>query len=208
MILQGRNIILLAGGKAIAAAKSCDLDISADAIPVASPSDGAWEDAIPGRKSWKASCSHLVTGIVDSAAMVGTVVTMRMQVRGQLGLPFDGFLNNPTLEEETLTEEPTAIKWDTTRHRFIAEFDFIPFGTTYYGVWPNSIVYVTPSLGSLFYDRSHQKNVYKKGTTDLVPEALQGSAIVRNWKVVGTLGNLAQGSFQFQGKGALSNPTT
>jgi hypothetical protein len=86
--------------------------------------------------------------------------------------------------------------------------EFDPFGTTYYGVWPNSIVYVTPSLGKLFYDRSHQKNIYKKGTTDLEPEALQGSAIVRNWKVVGTLGNLAQGSFQFQGKGALSNPTT
>jgi hypothetical protein len=208
MILQGRNIILLAGGKAIAAAKSCDLEISADAIPVASPSDGAWEDAIPGRKSWKTSCSHLVTGIVDSAAMVGTVVTLRMQVRGKMGLPFDGFLNNPTLEEETLTEEPTAIKWDLTRHRFIAEFDFDPFGTTYYGVWPNSRVYAFPSLGSLFYDDSNQKNVYKKGTTDLEIEALQGSAIVRDWKVVGTLGNLAQGSFRFQGKGALTNPTT
>ena len=208
MILQGRNIILLAGGKAIAAAKSCDLEISVDVIPVASPSDGAWEDVIPGRKSWKASCSHLVTSITDHAAMVGTVVTLRMQVRGQMGLPFDGFLNNPTLEEETLTEEPTAIKWDLTRHRFIAEFDFQPFGTTYYGVWPNSIVYAFPPLGSLFYDRSHQKNVYKKGTTDLEPEALQGSAMVRDWKVVGSLGNLAQGSFQFRGKGALTNPTT
>ena len=208
MILQGRNIILLAGGKAIAAAKSCDMEISADAIPVASPSDGAWENAIPGRKSWKASCNHLVTGIVDSAAMVGTVVTLRMQVRGQMGLPFDGFLNNPTLEEETLTEEPTAIKWDLTRHRFIAELEFDPFGTTYYGVWPNSIVYVTPSLGSLFYDRSHQKNVYKKGTTDLEPEALQGNAIVKGWKCTATVGNLAQGSFQFQGAGALTNLTT
>lgn len=203
MILQGRNIILLAGGKAIAAAKSCDMEISADAIPVASPSDGAWENAIPGRKSWKASCNHLVTGIVDSAAMVGTVVTLRMQVRGQMGLPFDGFLNNPTLEEETLEEEPTAIKWDLTRHRFIAELEFDPFGTTYYGVWPNSLVYAFPSLGSLFYDRSHQKNVYKKGTTDLVEEALQGSAIVRNWKVAGTLGDLAQGSFRFEGTGPL-----
>ena len=208
MILQGRNIILLAGGNAIAAAKSCDLKISADAIPVASPSDGAWEDAIPGRKSWKASCSCLVTGIVDSAAMVGTVVTLRMQVSGQIGLPFDGFLNNPTLEEETLTEEPTAIKWDLTRHRFIAEFEFAPFGTTYYRVWPNSIVYSYPPFGSLFYDRSHQENIYRKRTPDLEPEALQGSAIVRDWNVVGTLSSLAQGSFQFQGKGALTNPTT
>ena len=208
MILHGKDIILLADGVAIAAAKSCELNISADIIKTSSPSDGAWETSIAGRKSWNASCSQLVTSITNGLAMVGTVATLRMQVRGQIGLPFDGFLNNPTLEEETLTEEPTAIKWDLTRHRFIAEFEFDPFGTTYYGVWPNSIVYVSPSRGSLFYDRSHQKNVYKKGTTDLEVEALQGSAIVRAWKVVGTLGNLAQGSFQFQGKGALSNPTT
>ena len=208
MILHGKDIILLADGVAIAAAKSCELNISADIIKTSSPSDGAWETSIAGRKSWNASCSQLVTSITNGLAMVGTVTTLRMQVRGQIGLPFDGFLNNPTLEEETLTEEPTAIKWDLTRHRFIAEFDFAPFGTTYYGVWPNSIVYVTPSLGSLFYDRSHQKNVYKKGTTDLEPEALQGNAIVKGWKCTATVGNLAQGSFQFQGAGALTNPTT
>ena len=208
MILHGKDIILLADGVAIAAAKSCELNISADIIKTSSPSDGAWETSIAGRKSWNASCSQLVTSITNGLAMVGTVATLRMQVRGQIGLPFDGFLNNPTLEEETLTEEPTAIKWDLTRHRFIAEFDFAPFGTTYYGVWPNSIVYVTPSLGSLFYDRSHQKNVYKKGTTDLEPEALHGNAIVKGWKCTATVGNLAQGSFQFQGTGALTNPTT
>ena len=208
MILHGKDIILLADGVAIAAAKSCELNISADIIKTSSPSDGAWETSIAGRKSWNASCSQLVTSITNGLAMVGTVATLRMQVRGQIGLPFDGFLNNPTLEEETLTEEPTAIIWDLTRHRFIAEFEFAPFGTTYYGVWPNSIVYVTPSLGSLFYDRSHQKNVYKKGTTDLEPEALQGNAIVKGWKCTATVGNLAQGSFQFQGAGALTNSTT
>ena len=208
MILHGKDIILLADGVAIAAAKSCELNISADIIKTSSPSDGAWETSIAGRKSWNASCSQLVTSITKGLEMVGTVVTLRMQVRGQIGLPFDGFLNNPALEEETLTEEPTAIIWDLTRHRFIAEFEFAPFGTTYYGVWPNSIVYVTPSLGSLFYDRSHQKNVYKKGTTDLEPEALQGNAIVKGWKCTATVGNLAQGSFQFQGAGALTNPTT
>ena len=208
MILHGKDIILLADGVAIAAAKSCELNISADIIKTSSPSDGAWETSIAGRKSWNASCSQLVTSITNGLAMVGTVATLRMQVRGQIGLPFDGFLNNPTLEEETLTEEPTAIIWDLTRHRFIAEFEFEPFGTTYYGVWPNSIVYVMPSLGSLFYDRSHQENVYKKGTTDLEPEALQGDAIVKGWKCTATVGNLAQGSFQFQGAGALTNPTT
>ena len=34
-------------------------------------------------------------------------------------------------------------------------------------------------------------------------EELTGSAIVKNWKVTGTLPNLSQGSFQFRGSGAL-----
>ena len=210
MILQGRNIILLAGGKAIAAAKSCDMEISADTIPVASPSDGAWEDAIPGRKSWKASCNHLVTGIVDSAAMVGTVVTLRMQVAGELGLPFREKVNNVTVEEGSAEIEPLAVVWNTTTKQFLGWTRTTrPASSHYYDLWSGSSAYTSAAEGTLFYMNGDNKNnVFKKTATDLIHEALQGSAIVRNWKVVGTLGNLAQGSFQFQGKGALTNPTT
>lgn len=35
-------------------------------------------------------------------------------------------------------------------------------------------------------------------------DTLSGSAIVKSWKASGTVGNLAQGSFQFKGNGALS----
>jgi hypothetical protein len=210
MILQGRNIILLADGKAIAAAKSCDLDISSDAIPVASPSDGAWEDAIPGRKSWKASCSHLVTGIVNSAAMVGTVVTLRMQVRGEIGLPFRDKVSDVTVEVGGDDVEPMAIVWNTTTKQFLAfRRTTRPAAVHYFDVWAESSAYTNAAEGTLFYmNGDASNNVFRKTDTDLVPEALQGAAIVRNWKVVGTLGNLAQGSFQFQGKGALTNPTT
>jgi hypothetical protein len=210
MILQGRNIILLADGKAIAAAKSCDLDISSDAIPVASPSDGAWEDAIPGRKSWKASCSHLVTGIVDSAAMVGTVVTLRMQVAGELGLPFREKVNNVVVEEGSAEIEPLAVVWNTTTNQFLGWVrNTRPASSHYYNLWSGSSAYTSAAEGTLFYmNGNNNNNIFKKTATDLIPEALQGTAIVRNWKVVGTLGNLAQGSFQFQGKGALTNPTT
>jgi hypothetical protein len=55
---------------------------------------------------------------------------------------------------------------------------------------------------------NHNNNIFKKTATDLLPEALQGSVIVREWKLTATRGNLAQGSFQFQGKGALTVPTT
>ena len=210
MILQGRNIILLAGGKAIAAAKSCDLEISADAIPVASPSDGAWEDAIPGRKSWKASCNHLVTGIVDSAAMVGTVVTLRLQLQGEIGLPFNGVVDNPEVDEEETTEIYHWITWDSTNKRFLAVFRTTrPAAIHYYASWTGDSVYKNNTTDKYFYNIHNGANtVYKKTATDLIPETLQGSAIVRNWKVTGTLGNLAQGSFRFQGKGALTNPTT
>jgi hypothetical protein len=205
MILQGRNIILLADGKAIAAAKSCDLKISADAIPVASPSDGAWEDAIPGRKSWKANCSHLVTDIVDPAAMVGTVVTMKMQVQGEIGLPIDGIVSDVSVQQQSLATTPDAIVWDSTRKAFLAKTGS-GFTITYYLSWTGSSPYTNATAGMLFYN-STSKAVYKKTTNDLLPEALQGSAIVREWRITGTLEDLAQGSFQFKGKGALTNPT-
>lgn len=35
-------------------------------------------------------------------------------------------------------------------------------------------------------------------------DTISGSAIVKSWKASGTVGNLAQGSFQFKGNGALS----
>ena len=201
---------MLAGGKAIAAAKSCKLVISADVIPVASPSDGAWEDAIPGRKSWKASCSHLVTGIVDSAAMVSTVVTLRLQLQGEIGLPFNGVVENPEVDEETTAEMYNWITWDSTNKRFLAVFRTTrPVATYYYASWDGDSVYKNNTTDKYFYNIYNGTNtVYKKTATDLVPEVLQGSAIVREWEVVGTLGNLAQGSFQFKGKGALTNPTT
>ena len=210
MILQGQNIILLAGGKAIAAAKSCELEISANAIPVASPSDGVWEDAIPGRKSWKTSCSHLLTGIVDSAAMIGTVVTLRLQLQGEIGLPFNGVVENPEVDEETTADMYNWITWDSTNKRFLAVFRTTrPVAVYYYASWTGDSVYKNNTTDKYFYNIYNGINtVYKKTATDLIPEALQGSAIVRDWKVVGTLGNLAQGSFRFHGKGALTNPTT
>ena len=207
MILHGRNILLLAGGTAIAAAKSCELNVSADIIKTASPSDGAWENAIAGRKSWRVTCNQLVTGITNSLAMVGSQVTMRMQLKGQLGLPFSGFVDNPTVESGTLRDVPDDIYWDTTRHRFLGYWLDFREGNKYYTSWPDSNDYASPSIGKQFYMDSN-RFVYKKGTTDLVPEALQGTAIVKDWKITATLGNLAQGSFQFQGVGALEVPTT
>jgi len=42
-----------------------------------------------------------------------------------------------------------------------------------------------------------------KISIDLTGDTLTGQAIVEIWKASGTVGNLATGTFQFNGKGAL-----
>jgi hypothetical protein len=213
MILHGKDIILLADGVAIAAAKSCELNISADIIKTSSPSDGAWETSIAGRKSWNASCSQLVTSITNGLEMVGTVVTLRMQVRGMVGLPFSGTASDVTITSGT-APGITAITWDTTNKRFIAVYvngQTTRFYTSWNATshWGSSADYNEAPAGTQFYNEIGGANdVYIKTATDLILEALQGNAIVKGWKCTATVGNLAQGSFQFQGAGALTNPTT
>ena len=60
MTLQGKDLIILADGKVLAASKSCSIDVDCDVIKVASPTDGLWEHVIAGRKSWKVSTNHLL----------------------------------------------------------------------------------------------------------------------------------------------------
>jgi predicted secreted protein len=60
MILHGKDLIISANGIVIAGAKSCDVEVECDTIPVSSPTDGQWEHKIVGRKSWRVSTSHLV----------------------------------------------------------------------------------------------------------------------------------------------------
>ena len=44
----------------LGAAKSCEIDVDCDVIPVSSPSNGQWSHAIPGLKSWKVTTNHLL----------------------------------------------------------------------------------------------------------------------------------------------------
>ena len=60
MILHGKNIIVSMDDTAIAAAKSCTINIAASTIPTASPISGSWESHIPARKSWSVKTSHLL----------------------------------------------------------------------------------------------------------------------------------------------------
>jgi len=190
------------GGVAIAAAKSCDVNVQVDLIKTASPSDGAWEESIPGRKSWSASCSHLVTQIADSVAMVGQVVTLTFQPVSDT--TFAGTVANPTLTTGSAPLSGTIV-YDTTRKDFLLKYTPAAGVVVYFQDFSFKPAKIT---GAYYYDTVGGKCYRWTGSTMQEVAALTGSAIVKQWKGTFTLGNLAQGSYSFEGKGALSTPTS
>ena len=201
MFIKGKDVILKMDGTAIAAAKSCDVNIQADLIKVSSPTDGGWEHSIPGRKSWSASCSHLVTQIANSAAMVGQTVTLTFQPTSEV--VFSGTVNNPTLTSGTAPNSGNMV-FDTTRKEFLWVHFPAPGVTLYFEDFAGK-----PALirGAYYYNPTESKCYQWSGTTMNEVQALTGSAIVKQWKGTFSQSNLAQGSFSFEGTGALSTPT-
>ena len=201
MFIKGKDVILKMGGTAIAAAKSCDVNIQADLIKVSSPTDGGWEHSIAGRKSWSASCSHLVTQIASSAAMVGQTVTLTFQPTSEVA--FSGTVSNPTLTSGTPPSSGNMV-FDTTRKEFLWVHFPAPGVTLYFEDFDGK-----PALirGAYYYDRTADKCYQWSGTAMNEVQALTGSAIVKQWKGTFSQSNLAQGSYSFEGTGALSTPT-
>ena len=201
MFIKGKDVILKMGGTAIAAAKSCDVNIQADLIKVSSPTDGGWEHSIAGRKSWSASCSHLVTQIADSAGMVGQTVTLTFQPTSEV--VFSGTVSNPTVESGTPPFGGSLV-FDTTRKEFLYMYSPAPGVTLYFQDFDGKPALI---VGAYYYNRTAAKCYRWDGTTMNEVQALTGSAIVKQWKGTFTTGNLAQGSYSFEGTGALSTPT-
>ena len=187
------------GGVAIAAAKSCDINVQCEEIETATTS-GAWRTALTGRKSWSVSTNQLVTSLVRPMQMVGTSTTLILQMAGEIGLPFDGFVDNPTVEQVGFVGIPSKIVWDRTRKLFLAYYL-----TKYYAYWSSEGVDCTPYTSPEDYQAyNYDGNFYTWLNNDIVIEKLTGNANVVNWRVVGTVGNLAQCSFQCNGNGALT----
>ena len=201
MFIKGKDVILKMGGTAIAAAKSCDVNIQADLIKVSSPTDGGWEHSIPGRKSWSASCSHLVTQIASSAAMVGQTVTLTFQPTSEV--VFSGTVSNPTLTTGTAPSSGNMV-FDTTRKEFLWVYSPAPGVTLYFQDFDGKPALI---VGAYYYNRTAAKCYRWDGTTMNEVSALTGSAIVKQWKGTFSQSNLAQGSYSFEGTGALSTPT-
>ena len=207
MILKGKNLIIKAGGVAIAAAKSCTVKIQAKTIETSSPADGQWEHSIIGRKAWSVSTNHLVTSIAEAAAMVGTTVTLDIQLNAT-GKAFNGFVNGVSVYPQPLSGTPTSIYWDKTLKKFVGYINPAPGAEIYFDSWTNSEAYTSPSSYDLF---SYNGVTYTWLSNELTAEKLTGNAHVKTWNGSGSVGNLLSGSFEFEGTGALtpaSLPTT
>lgn len=199
MIIHGKDIIIKADGEAIAAAKSCELDISADIIKTASPTDGQWQHGIAGRKSWRATCSHLVTDILDPAQMVGVDVTLTINI-ANIGLPIRYFLlTSPTIEQQSAVSVDFVV-WDDQAKRFLGCKGVL--NSKYYVNWLDKEIYTEAPIGSKFCLTSTNET-YTLTANGLVADKLSGTAIVKEWKLTASRGNLAQGSFRFEGVGPL-----
>ena len=201
MILKGRNLIIKAGGVAIAAAKSCSVKIQAKTNEVSSATDGEWEHSKVGRKSWSVSVGTLVTNISKNAQMVGTTVSLDIQLDGNAGKAFSGFVDNVTIETGTYQGRPYRIYWDKTRKIFVGYFAPAAGVQFYMQYWTGSAPYNTPSAYDLF---SYNGVTYTWLSNDLTAEKLSGNAHVESWNTSGSVGNLLNGSFEFKGTGALS----
>lgn len=207
MILHGGYLIVKADGVAIAKSKSCEIQINTKEIETAPTSNGNWETSIIGRKSWRVTTNHLVVSMVKSAQMTGTTVSLSMELKDNLGLPFEGFCDNVTIQQASAVGDVTIL-WDKTLKKFVARTGNAIQGYLYYQSWYGGTAYMDPSNYDMF---SYNGVTYVWYGNTLSAEKMTGQAHVLTWKGTFTKGNLAQGSFEFKGNGPLtpaSLPTT
>lgn len=71
--------------------------------------------------------------------------------------------------------------------------------------WSVTCGYLIPAAGTPLRSEAAMVNTTVTLTmqSGMSGDTLTGSAIVRTWRASGNIGNLAQGSFQFRGNGAL-----
>ena len=201
MILQGRNLIVKADGVAIAAARSCEITITTDEIETSMPGDGAWRTSMLGRKSWKVNTNHLVPSMARAASMAGTTVALSVELKGDMGgLPFDGFCDNVTIQQSSVSGNVTIL-WDKTLKKFVARTGNAIQGYLYYQSWSGGTAYMEPSDYDIFVCDGL---IYTWYGNTLAAEKMSGNAHCLTWKCTATIGNLMQGSFEFKGTGPLT----
>ena len=285
MVIYGRDLIVTANGMAIAAAKSCELQVSCDDIEISSPNSGQWREFIADRKEWAVTTNHLVvnnhaydcmvtayalahTGIYQPITSGGTVngrglTTIGMsrglnvclidkssyQQVGNLenfdtygdlsgesarlvtyleGLSGDYIvvivsLDTFGMSSELQTKLNTLLGWptsvlsncttservafagigDTSTHKGTARL-MIGEGATAKAklLLANGAPLTNTPLRDAVA-RIGQTYTLQMSVDGLADDVLTGTAICKQFKVTGSLGNLAQGSFSWKGSGAL-----
>ena len=212
MILHGRNLIIKNDGVAVAASKSCTIEVQADEIEVSSPLTGKWKTYIAGRKSWKVDVSGLVTwqrsnlgGHLRSIlAWPGQTLTMQAELSGSTlvpgALPFDDFVENPTLQNVGTSQTPDAIYWDTGRNIFVARVNYL-----FYRSWVGNEGYASPDTDAYFYTPNGKLYAFVMGNLIEADQVVcSGLVLCRTVRAAGTVGNLASYTAQFQGSGELT----
>lgn len=80
-MMNGKEIIILKNGAAIAATKSDEIQVGCETIPISSPTNGAWNASIVGRRSWAFTVGFLIKNagkMFDSVQMVGQSFTIHI----------------------------------------------------------------------------------------------------------------------------------
>ena len=222
-LLHGRNLIIKVGDQPLALSKSCTVDVQVETIPVSGPTTGQWEDSITGRKKWEVSCSHLMYNRgaakpIDRLDMVGSIVTLALDIVYEKSYKFYGYVENVTTESGSVSVDrgTEMVQYDTVNKLFVAYVS-----NKYYRNW----AYTDGGANFFAYDNVNDNRIYEnidsgntvgeyykaiKDTTNQNYTLIrrdttrQGSAIVRQWSGTFTWGNLASGSYKFLGKGPLA----
>lgn len=280
-------MIVTANGMAIAAAKSCELQVSCDDIEISSPTSGQWREFIADRKEWAVTTNHLVVNnhaydckvtafamahpgavgqaIISGGTVNGSGLTTTGMSRGlnvwlidkttyqQVGslenfdtysdlagesarlvtyleglsgnyiiviASLDSFGMSADLQTKlnTLLGLPTSVLSNCTTAKAMA---FAGIGDTathkgtaslMMGNGANAkakllLANGTPVTTTPLRDavaRIGQTYTLQMSVDGLADDVLTGTAICKQFKVTGSLGNLAQGSFSWKGSGALS----
>ena len=113
---KGRNLIISDTNGALAASKSCTVNVQAKTIETASPTQGRWTNYIFGLMSWSLSTTHLVKAPADPATGHPLRdLALRVGQAYDLTLTIDGFTAD-TLHGSALC---TSFKVTATRGNLI-----------------------------------------------------------------------------------------
>ena len=103
-MIYGRDIKIVMGGVAIAAAKSCEISVNVDTHDVLTPADTEWQRLKAERYEWTVQVSTLVTEF-RTRFNLGQMVTLTMAVCDSNGMTADRMSGTAYLKKSEVTAQ-------------------------------------------------------------------------------------------------------